>query len=276
MSNESSETTYAASIRASIKSRWLGRPLHYYPALPSTNDLLVEMAAQDAPAGSMIVTDFQSQGKGRLGRSWLAPAGTSLLFSVLFRPDWPPERAAWLTMIAGLAAVEAIESVTGLPTNLKWPNDLVMPAGNRWRKVGGLLLEGKFAADRMYAAVLGIGINVNIKSGQLPSTIYPATSLLIESGRVIRRADLLGPILESLESGYEATDRGHSPHADWQSRLINLGLRIQVTHTGDGRTIVGIAEGTDDWGRLFVRDDSGRQHVLAAGDVSLQVDNSKE
>jgi BirA family biotin operon repressor/biotin-[acetyl-CoA-carboxylase] ligase len=250
MSNESNETTYAASIRASIKTRWLGRPLHYYPALPSTNDLLVKMAAQDAPAGSMVVTDFQSQGKGLLGRSWFAPAGTSLLFSLLFRPDWPPERAAWLTMIAGLASVEAIESVTGLPTNLN--------------------------ADRMHATVLGIGINVNIKPEQLPSTKYPASSLLIESGRIIRRADLLGLILESLENGYEAADQGQSPQADWQSRLINLGRRIQVTHTGDGRTIVGIAEGTDDWGRLFVRDDSGRQHVLAAGDVSLQVDNSRE
>ena len=95
MSKAFSEAPYEASIRASIKTRWLGWPLHFYAALPSTNDLLVEMAAQNAPAGSMVVTDFQSQGKGRLGRSWQAPAGTSLLFSLLFRPEWPPERSAW-------------------------------------------------------------------------------------------------------------------------------------------------------------------------------------
>ncbi|UCG23875.1 MAG: biotin--[acetyl-CoA-carboxylase] ligase [Chloroflexota bacterium] len=273
---EASETTYEASIRASIRSRWLGRPLHYYPALPSTNDLLAEMAVQDASAGSMVVTDFQSRGKGRLGRSWLAPAGTSLLFSLLFRPDWPPERAAWLTMIAGLATVSAIESITGLSTSLKWPNDLVLPARNQWPKVGGLLLEGTFASNRMQAAVLGIGVNVNIEPEQLPSTKYPASSLLIESGSSIRRADLLGSILESLESRYQAADQGHSPHEEWQSRLISLGRRIQVTHSVDGRRIVGIAEGVDDWGRILVLDDGGRQHVMAAGDVTLQVDNSED
>lgn len=276
MNDESSEAAYAASIRVETGTRWLGRPLHYYPTLPSTNDLLVELAAQDAPTGSMVVTDYQSRGKGRLGRRWLAPAGTSLLFSLLFRPEWPPEQAAWLTMIAGLAAVRAIESVTGQPASLKWPNDLVLPAGNRWCKVGGLLLEGQFSADRMHAAVLGIGINVNIEPEQLPSTHYPASSLLIESGRVVQRASLLGSILKSLESEYEAADRGQSPHLDWQSRLITLGRRIQVTTSSDGRTIVGIAEGTDDWGRILVRDDSGRQHAMAAGDVTLQVDNYRE
>lgn len=276
MKDEADETTYPVSIRAGMRTKWLGRPLHYHPSVSSTNDLLAEMAAQDAPAGTLIVTDYQKQGKGRLGRRWLAPAGTSLLFSLLFRPNWPPEQAAWLTMLAGLAAVEAIESVTGLTASLKWPNDLILPAAGAWRKVGGLLLEGQFVAGRLHTAIMGIGINVNIRPDQFPAAASPATSLLIDSGRAFRREELLCQLLVSLEPGYEAAAGGQSPQVDWEKHLITLGRRVRVSQAKDGEPVTGVAESTDDWGRLLVRDDKGRQHTFSAGDVTLQVDNSRD
>jgi BirA family biotin operon repressor/biotin-[acetyl-CoA-carboxylase] ligase len=140
--------------------------------------------------------------------------------------------------------------------------------------VGGLLLEGQFVAGRLTTAILGIGINVNIKARQIPVTIYPATSLLVESGRMVPRAELLGLFLASLESAYEAAAQGQSPQADWEKHLITLGHRVRLSQSGDGETLTGIAERVDDWGRLIVRDDTGRRHAYSAGDVTLQVDNS--
>ena len=276
MKSEADETEYPASIRAEMRTQWLGRPLHYHASVSSTNDLLAELARQNAPAGTLVVTDYQKQGKGRLGRRWLAPAGTSLLFSLLFRPNWPPEQAAWLTMLAGLAAVEAIRSATGLTVSLKWPNDLVLPNAGEWRKVGGLLLEGQFISGRLTTAILGIGINVNIEANQLPETISPATSLLIESGRMFPREKLLNLLLTTLESAYEVVARGQSPKADWEKHLVTLGHRVRLSQSGGGETLTGVAESVDDWGRLIVRDDEGRRHAYSAGDVTLQVDNSRD
>lgn len=276
MNHDLTEASYPESVEAALKTQWLGRTLHYFPTVTSTNYLLADLARRGAPAGTVILSDYQRQGKGRLGRRWLAPAGTSLLFSLLLRPNWPAERAGWITMLAGLSAVRAIRSATGLAIGLKWPNDLILPARNEWRKVGGLLLEGQFADDRLSSAILGIGINVNVQADQLPVTDPPATSLLVESGQTMQRARLLALLLQFLESAYEAADGGLSPHAEWQRHLVTLGQRVQVTwDTADQKT-TGVAEGTDEWGRLLVRDGQGRLHTFSAGDVTLQVDNSGE
>lgn len=285
-------TDYTASLRAARKTRWLGRPMHYYPTVTSTNDMLADMARAGTRAGAMIVTDFQSKGKGRLGRPWIAPAGTSLLFSLLFRPSWPAQRAAWLTMLAGVAALKAIESCTGLRPRLKWPNDLMLPAGGRWSKVGGILLEGQLADGRWEAAILGIGINVNIDPEDIPPARLPATSLLKESDRMVDRATLLGEILANLETGYEAAEQGHSPRQAWESELLTLGQKVTlgqqanmdrpasddrpltVSQVANRRLLTGIAVRTDDWGRLIILDSAGREHAVSAGDVTVQVDNS--
>lgn len=274
MNGDPNEAPYPELVETGLKTQWLGRPLHYFPTVTSTNDLLADLAKRGATAGTLILSDYQQQGKGRLGRRWLAPAGTSLLFSLLLRPDWPAEQAGWITMLGGLSAAEAIKSATGLAIGLKWPNDLVLAVQNEWRKVGGLLLEGQFAGDRLSSAILGIGINVNIKAEQLPVTDPVATSLLIESGQITGRAELLILLLQFLEQAYEAADGGLSPHAEWERRLVTLGHQVQVTWGAPDQRTTGIAEGTDEWGRLLVRDGQGHQHTFSAGDVTLQVDNS--
>ncbi len=118
----------------------------------------------EAPAsGAVVLTEFQEHGRGRLHRSWEAPPHTSLLFSVLFRPDWPASRLSWLTMLAGLAVIKALEKETYLPLALKWPNDVLVKHLDTWHKFCGILLEGSLSPDqRLEHAVLGIGINVNI------------------------------------------------------------------------------------------------------------------
>jgi BirA family biotin operon repressor/biotin-[acetyl-CoA-carboxylase] ligase len=168
-----------------------GRPYHHVPVCASTQRLL----AEDAAEGTVAATDEQTEGRGRLGRSWEAPPGSSHRFSILLRPRVRSERLAELSVIAGRAVGEAIEAVSGLRTEVKLPNDVLVGG----RKIAGILaeaIEGR--------VVLGIGVNVHQDAAQLPPrAVYPATSLALEGARDLGRAALLASILESLERAYD-------------------------------------------------------------------------
>ncbi|MCB8944666.1 MAG: biotin--[acetyl-CoA-carboxylase] ligase [Ardenticatenaceae bacterium] len=258
----------ATAVAQVCTSQWIGRSYYYYPELGSTNDELKRLAAASSlAAGTVVLADFQRQGRGRLNRGWFAPPGSSLLHSILFWPDWPPERANWLTMMVGVAAVAAIEAVTGLAVGLKWPNDVMVQQAGVWHKVGGILLEGQVGGDgRLQQAIVGFGLNVNVPAAQMPETVTPATSLMVAGGRPFSRLLLLAAFWQQLEGVYETAE---SPHLAWQQRLITLGQPVQVSRVGQP-TVVGVAEGTDVWGQLLVRDESGVVHTVAAGDVTLR------
>jgi len=128
-----------------------------------------------------------------------------------------------------LRAAEAIEAVTGLPAWLKWPNDVLLGAGETWRKAGGLLLDAALDANGgLETAILGIGLNVNIPAGALPAAVTPATSLLVELGRPVARRALLVELLARLERHYEAADAGQSPAGAWAARLVTLGRAVDA------------------------------------------------
>jgi BirA family biotin operon repressor/biotin-[acetyl-CoA-carboxylase] ligase len=179
--------------REAVVPRLRGRFGHeylYVESTPSTQLLL----APDAPEGAVVVAGEQTAGRGRLGRRWLAPAGSSLLFSVQLQPEIDSARLPELTGIAANAASEAIAQVTGVAPEVKHPNDLLVDG----RKVGGVLAEA-----REERVVLGIGINVNVAESDLPTEVdLPATSLLVETDREIDRAELLVEVLDRLERGY--------------------------------------------------------------------------
>jgi BirA family transcriptional regulator, biotin operon repressor / biotin---[acetyl-CoA-carboxylase] ligase len=157
----------------------------------------------DAPEGEVAVAEEQTAGRGRLGRPWHAPARTSILVSINLRPDVEVPRLPELSVVAGLAAAEAIERETGLQPEVRFPNDLLI----RGRKVAGILAEVR--DDRV---VLGIGINANLSEDELPTDVdTPATSLSIESGTPIDRAELLTTLLERLEVRYEAWVQSTGP-----------------------------------------------------------------
>ncbi len=136
----------------------LGRPYIYFARIGSTNDEARRRADAGAAEGLLLVADEQTAGRGRLDRRWWAPPGSSLLMSLLLRPDLPLARAGQLTMCLGLSAVEGINRVTGLTPRLKWPNDLALDG----LKLGGMLSEVKSTGDRLEYAVLGLGLNVNL------------------------------------------------------------------------------------------------------------------
>lgn len=268
MTDELSE----ANVRQVLTTEWIGRPYLYTAATTSTNDQLKGTAFDPSyRSGTVLLADHQSAGRGRMQRRWEAPSGSSLLFSVLLRPDWPAQQAAWLTMLAGLAVTESIEAVTGLAARLKWPNDVVIEHDAHWRKVCGLLLDVALSAGgRVQHAIVGIGLNVNIPAGALPDAPTPPTSLLIATGRPVPRLPLLADLLLRLESHYAAAMDGRSPAAAWADQLITLGRAVRVTAAGSAETVTGVAESIDDWGRLLVRDEAGALHTIAAGDVTLR------
>jgi BirA family biotin operon repressor/biotin-[acetyl-CoA-carboxylase] ligase len=164
-----------------------GRPYTYVERCPSTQRLL-----DRAPEGAIAVTDEQTEGRGRLGRSWHAPAGSSLLFSIVLEPAVPAERLPELSLVAGAAVAEAIGAETGLAPTIKHPNDVLIDG----RKVAGVLAEA--AGGRV---VLGIGINVSQRPGELPPGVE-ATSLRLAGAEVDRPA-LLATVLARLEEHYD-------------------------------------------------------------------------
>jgi BirA family transcriptional regulator, biotin operon repressor / biotin---[acetyl-CoA-carboxylase] ligase len=271
MMDELQETT----VSQALSTRWLGKTCQILPEVGSTNDYLKQMIRQgdgQTPlAGFVLLTDFQRQGRGRLGRRWQAPPKTSLLLSMLFRPNWPAEQMNWFTMLTSLAAAEAIAAHTNLSVGIKWPNDLMVRQAAVWHKVGGILLEGDFAANgRLQWAIVGVGINVNIPTNQLPEGATPATSLLAATGQPVPRLPLLSTFLERVEQLVTLAENGRSPQPTWQNKLITLGQPVRVTYSQSSQSFSGVAEATNAAGHLLVRDSAGTLHTVTAADVTLR------
>lgn len=248
--------------------------LIYREQVGSTNDIAKELASQGAPEGTVVVSEEQTAGRGRMDRRWVVPPETSILCSILFRPTLSPGQAHRLTMICSLAAADAAEEVTELPVLIKWPNDLIViksdDSGERhaaWRKLGGILTETGMTGSRVEFVVVGIGINVNVPPNLLPQLAPNATSLLSETGRKVDRSALLIALLEGVELRYEQLKRGRSPREEWIARIATLGQRIRVD-TPDG-TLEGVAETVDEDGALLLRTNDGVRHRLVTGDVTL-------
>lgn len=267
------------SIAAAISTRFIGRHLVFLPTIGSTQDVAKDLARQGAPTGALVVAEEQTAGRGRLDRRWLAPAGSSLLMSLLLRPRLDPDRLHRLTMVCSLGIVDGVRETTGLAVGIKWPNDIVtLPdASGRLvssRKLGGLLTEADFRGEALDYAVVGMGLNVNLDIKTLPQTITPATSIASELGRPVDRLPLLCSILRHLESWYltlndmpSGSEAGpDSVLAAWLSRLVTIGQQVHVNAQQD--QVDGRAESVDVTGALLVRTADGELKRIMVGDVS--------
>ncbi len=253
-------------IREQLQTRWLGQQIIYLRSTTSTNDVAKDAAVADGPEGLVVLAEQQTAGRGRRGRPWLAPPGSSILMSVLLRPPFPPPKLFSLTMLAGSAAVAGVERLTGLRCDLKWPNDIMVDN----RKLGGILTEASLGADDIDFAVVGLGLNVNVDLADEPSLEATATSLSRELGREVSRALLIRDILKEIETRYEAARRGDLQviFEEWRARLATLGTEVVVT---DGLwSEAGLAYDVDLDGTLLLRRHDGRLLRVIAGDVSLR------
>lgn len=232
-------------------------PVRHLAEIDSTNCYALDAARAGEPAGLVVVADHQSAGRGRLGRTWEAPAGASLLMSVLLRPTIRLEAMHLLTMAAGLAMADAVEAVAGFAPTIKWPNDLLV--GDR--KLAGMLTEAEVTDGTVTAVVVGIGVNVQWTDFP-PEIAETATACNLVAGRTVSRDDLLVAFIE----GYDArlADLDAVPE-DYRARLGTLGQRVRI-ELADG-AFEGLAVGVADDGSLEVRLDDGATRIVTAGDV---------
>lgn len=249
-------------------TRVLGHPTIYRPVVDSTQNVAHKAAQAGAPEGLVVLADEQHAGKGRLGRRWVAPFGSSLLMSLLLRPGIPVRQAARLTMCVGLGAAEAIETLTSLHVQLKWPNDLYLAN----KKLAGLLTETSLEGERLVYAVVGLGMNINVHLAADDELAGTATSLAMVLGHEVSRVAVLEAVLQQVETRYLELQRGESPASAWAARLLGLGEPVQVTLANS--VLTGIAVGVSPDGALWLQTDDGVVHTIWAGDVTtlLRID----
>lgn len=242
-----------------LRTATLGRNLIFEPSVGSTMDLARAAAAHGAPEGTIALADEQTAGRGRLGRSWVTPPALNLTSTLLLRP--PQDAWRQLAMITPLAICEAVEALTPVRCDIKWPNDV--QAGGK--KLAGVLIEADPAAG---FALVGAGINVNFDPRDHDEVRDIATSVLAETGREHDREVLLAEYLLRFERRYDAVKSGQSNLDDWRARLVTIGQPVAVTTPSE--TIEGVAEGLDEGGALLVRRADGSLAVVEAGDVTLR------
>jgi BirA family biotin operon repressor/biotin-[acetyl-CoA-carboxylase] ligase len=250
-------------LQSRLTTKFVGRHLYYYHQLPTTMETARELARKGAAEGSVVIAGTQTAGRGRLARTWLSPEG-SLAMSIILKP--PLKNLPQLVMIASLAVVRAIKQVSGLQTQIKWPNDIML----KGKKVCGILIENEVKEGRVNFAVIGIGININFNPQDFPEIADIATSLSHEAGTEISHIDLAGTLLDELERLYLAAQDGAPVHREWQQNMETLGRRIKVD---TGKTVEhGLAETVTENGNLLLRHADGSLIEIVAGDVTVLKD----
>ncbi|MBA2274176.1 MAG: biotin--[acetyl-CoA-carboxylase] ligase [Actinobacteria bacterium] len=262
----------AEAIEIAVHGR-LGRPVRFFDAIGSTNDEAWGWARDGAPEGAMVVADHQTQGRGRWDRDWIDRPGSSLMFSLILRPQPDAEAVRLLTTAAGVACSEAVEAVYGVRTGLKWPNDVTVGG----RKLAGLLVESATRGDRVEVAVVGFGLNMHLPAGMPAEVVDGATSISdalgrSEPGRPVDRAGLLAAILTEFEHTYgRLTDPAGRAEllrrAERRSVVIGMSVAARLA---DGRTLSGIARGLLPSGALEIEVKGARLALHSAEITQLR------
>jgi BirA family biotin operon repressor/biotin-[acetyl-CoA-carboxylase] ligase len=249
-----------AAITSGLNTRLIGRRVIYRPELASTMELARAEAGEGAPEGTVVIAGKQTNGKGRLDRTWLSPAG-GIYFSIILYPDISHLHS--LIMVASLAVVYAISEVTGLQTQIKWPNDVLV----RTKKLCGILIESGAGEGNITYAVVGIGINANIQMASFAEISPVATSLSDELGRDVSRLELVRKLLSEFERLYLSLP-GETIYQEWRNSLLTLGRKV---HARSGNSVYeGVAESVARDGSLILRRSDGSLISVSAGDVTLR------
>lgn len=246
----------------------LGKELIWLPVTDSTNTFAQTLIQQGASHGTVVVAGEQTGGRGRRGRFWFSsPDG--LWMSIIIRKPIPLVHAAELTLLTSVAVHRSICKLTGLPVQIKWPNDLLI----RWKKICGILAEVRTEAETIVQAVIGIGINVNIRREDFPESVKDtATSLVAEGSAPLNKAQLVANILNELDRLIEGLVRGERPFSvifpEWKNACATIGAKIRV------QTGIEVLEGTaidvNESGTLFLLLSSGEVRAISSGEVLLQ------
>lgn len=245
---------------------WKDR-FHFFPEIGSTNDTLAEMARQGAPHGTVLLADRQTSGRGRLGRSFLSPAGVGIYMSILLRPSCRPQELMHLTCATAVAMCDAVETAVGLRPGIKWTNDLV--AGRR--KLAGILTKLSLTPQGTVDwAIVGVGLNCRQTLDDFPPKLQStAGSLHMSLGRDVNRAEIAAAMMEAFRHMDETllTSR-EAMLARYRADCITIGQDISLVR-GD-ETRYGTALEVDDEGALVVRFPDGHIEAVNSGEVSVR------
>lgn len=260
-----------SEISSRLTTKWAGRNVYFLEETDSTNLQAKHLADAGAVSGTLVVTDCQTKGRGRRGRMWESPRGSSVYMTLLMRPEILPGRASMLTLVMGLSVAQVIQKVLELEKSescvqIKWPNDVVLSG----KKLVGILTEMNAQIDYIEYLVIGVGINVN--TGEFPEELKDkATSLLKELGHPVNRAQLIAEIMQAFEKNYgifEKTQDLSGLIEDYQAISANYQQPVRVLEPGNEYT--GIARGINKLGELLVEREDGTVENVYSGEVSVR------
>lgn len=257
-----------AELTPLLKTKFVGRRIVHLDETSSTADVARQLVGEQAPEGTVVISETQSEARGRLGRPWQTPAGEAIAVSIIFYPSLAPTQVPLLSLATALAVKRAVESVTSARPELKWPNDIYLNG----RKLAGVLVEMSAELDRVKWMIDSIGLNVN-NSFQGSELEGVATSLADELGRKVSRRELAAALLNQLERVYreaQTADGLMVVGRAFEKQDLLQGNHVEVKIPGG--VVSGQVEGIDGEGRLLVRDRDGLQHALFSGEATLARD----
>ncbi|WP_282935602.1 biotin--[acetyl-CoA-carboxylase] ligase [Paenibacillus sp. RC67] len=250
-----------------LETSVLGRTIHYYDEVDSTQTVARSLVSQGAEEGTLVVAEQQTAGRGRLGRKWHSPKGKGLWMSLVLKPRIPLQFTPQLTLLIAVALCRALRQITALPIGIKWPNDLLIEG----KKISGILLESSAEDENVQHVVAGVGISVNLTAEDYPDDELraKATSLAIEAGKKLDRTDILCQFLKELETVYALYhEQGFAPiKLLWEA--LSVSLHRPVTCQTPKGLLEGYAVGIDDSGALTVRLSDGSTTQWYSGDIQF-------
>ena len=245
----------------------LGKEIHFYRELSSTNSIARQMAISGAAEGTIVMSRSQSAGRGRMQRQWVCPPSKGLLLSMVLRPEINAQFVPQLTLLTAVVVAETIKKVTGCAAGIKWPNDIFIND----KKVCGILAESSFSRADVDYVIIGLGINVNLDTNQLPPDCQEtSTSLSLELGQNVSRIQLLKQFIISWDEHIQGFVKAGHPYlrSKWIENNITLGRNVTVNKKID--SIQGLAVDVSEKGGLIVRLSDGSLQEFLAEDVTLR------
>lgn len=248
------------------RNQWAGCNIVYYDSIDSTNNEAKRLGKEGALHGTLVIAQQQTAGRGRLGRNWDSPKEQAIYMTLLIRPNISPQNASKVTLIAALAVVEGIREVTGMPAQIKWPNDIVIHG----KKLCGILTEMNMELENKFFLVVGIGINCNRKD--FPEELkQTATSLYLETKKEQSREQLITAVMYAFERYYSVfiqTEDLSNLKQQYECQLVNYNRDVRVL--SPSHEYIGTSRGINEEGELLVEDKSGQMHAVRSGEVSVR------
>lgn len=253
-------------IKKCLDTKWLGQEIYCRETIDSTNTWAKSLAEEGAGHGTVVFADEQTSGKGRRGRGWVMPKGSSVAMTCILRPQLKPQNVSMITLVMGLSVAQACRQLYQLDARIKWPNDIVVSG----RKICGILTEMNMAGDRISYLVVGVGINGNLE--RFPEELTQmATSLQLELGHAVSRIPLAALTLEKFENNYEkfcGQEDFSRLQDDYNQILVNRNQKVRVLEIGNEWD--GIARGINIRGELLVEKSDGTIAAVSSGEVSVR------